>query len=189
MFTQTHKMVLRTLASVIEEATQEPTDWALIGSSSLQLQGINIESNTIEFMTTKNIASIISDILGAEIKESQNSPIKGSRLHLEREGISIYIFGDPQFEGEDENFQPVKIPSIWTGLNNGSLDGHQIPCSPPEWELILAIALNATNRINEIQQYLSEFGYDSRLVVRLLREGHASVATENIIWSLLEEQV
>ena len=42
MLTQTHKMVLRTLASVIEEATQEPTDWALIGSSSLQLQGINI---------------------------------------------------------------------------------------------------------------------------------------------------
>ena len=83
----------------------------------------------------------------------------------------------------------MKIPSIWTGLNNGSLDGHQIPCSPPEWELILAIALNATNRINEIQQYLSEFGYDSRLVVRLLREGHASVATENIIWALLEEQV
>ena len=99
MLTQTHKMVLRTLASVIEEATQEPTDWALIGSSSLQLQGINIESNTIEFMTTKNIASIIGDMLGAEIKESRNSLIKGPRLHLEREGISIYIFGDAQFEG------------------------------------------------------------------------------------------
>jgi hypothetical protein len=51
------------------------------------------------------------------------------------------------------------------------------------------VILQANDRVEEIQQYLSEFGYDSRLLVRILREGHATTQTENMVWSLLEERI
>lgn len=189
MLTQTYKTVLRTLVSVMEEATPEPTDWALIGSGSLQLQGLNTQYDTIEFMTTDKIVTTIGKMLGEEPDHISSAVVSGTRLQLTREDISIFVMGDPVFEGAGERFSPVQIPSLWNALNHGSLDGHRIPCTPPEWELVLAVILQANERVEEIQQYLSEFGYDSRLLVRILREGHATTPTENMVWSLLEERI
>lgn len=189
MLTQTYKTVLRTLVSVMEEATPEPTDWALIGSGSLQLQGLNTQYDTIEFMTTDKIVTTIGKMLGEEPDHISSAVVSGTRLQLTREEIPIFVMGDPVFEGAGERFSPVQIPSLWNGLNHGSLDGHHIPCTPPEWELVLAVIIQANDRVEEIQQYLSEFGYDSRLLVRILREGHATTQTENMVWSLLEERI
>jgi hypothetical protein len=62
----------------------------------------------------------------------------------------------------------------------------QVLCTPVEWELLLAVVLGATARIDELRQYLQQHGFDSRLVVRLLREGRVDRETEEAVWSVLE---
>lgn len=59
-------------------------------------------------------------------------------------------------------------------------------CTPLEWELVLAVVLAASQRIDAVGQRMLDSGYDSRLVVRLLREGRVARHTEEAVWAVLE---
>ena len=58
--------------------------------------------------------------------------------------------------------------------------------SDAPWELILAVCLGAQDRIHALRTRMLTAGYDTRLVVRLLREGRVEQATEEAVWAVLE---
>jgi hypothetical protein len=51
---------------------------------------------------------------------------------------------------------------------------------------VLAVALGATQRQHALRERMRALGYDSRLIVRLLREGRVTHDTEEALWSVLE---
>jgi hypothetical protein len=59
-------------------------------------------------------------------------------------------------------------------------------CTPPEWELLLAVVLGTAERVDQLSRNLRECGFDRLLVVRLLREGRVDRETEDAVWSVLE---
>ena len=62
----------------------------------------------------------------------------------------------------------------------------QVLCTPPEWELLLAVVLGIRERVDRLRTHLRSRGFDSRLIVRLLREGRVDRETEEAVWAVLE---
>jgi hypothetical protein len=51
---------------------------------------------------------------------------------------------------------------------------------------VLAVVLGNQPRIDTLREHMKEHGFDSRLVVRLLREGRVTHDTEEAVWGVLE---
>lgn len=185
-------MVLGPLVRVIEEACSD-APWALIGANAVRLQGVEATSPNLEFLTTDPALSELSQMLGVPCDWGQGAHLAANRLHFMRHGVPVFVFADPVFHGPYESLVPRDIPSLWDArvrvevrASNPEMPPAAVLCTPLEWELILAVCLGYNARIDAIRERLRETGYDSRLVVRLLREGHVQPATEEAVWAVLE---
>ena len=103
-----------------------------------------------------------------------------------RHGVPVFVFGDPIFHGSYESLSPRDIPSLWDARVRVEMSGASVLCTPLEWEVILAVCLGAHERVQALRRVMVSRGYDSRLVVRLLREGRVEPATEEAVWAVLE---
>ena len=177
--------ILGPLVHVIEEATID-APWALIGGTSVRLQGAEAHSPNLEFMTSEPALIALGDMLGVPSDWGQGTHLVANRLHFMRHEIPVFVFGDPIFHGPYESLTPRDIPSLWDARVRVEVQGVGVHCTPLEWELILAVVLNARSRVDAICTRLLEQGYDSRLVVRLLREGRVARETEDAVWSVLD---
>ena len=83
-------------------------------------------------------------------------------------------------EGEDRLVGERQIRAV-------EVEGVMIPVLPLEWELVLAVVLDQRSRIEELQAYFALYGFDNRLLTRLLREGRVEHATEEAVWAVVEE--
>jgi hypothetical protein len=177
--------VLGPLVRVIEEAC-DSTPWSLIGGTAMRLQGVQTHSPNLEFMANSEVVTSLASMLGQETEWDRGQHLAATRLQFLRHGVPVFVFADPIFHGRYESLRPMEIPSLWDARVRATCDTVSIPTTPAEWELLLAVILEAHERVELLRQYLRSTGFDSRLVVRLLREGHVDRETEEIVWSLLE---
>jgi hypothetical protein len=183
--TEAQDEVLGPLVRVIEEAADD-APWALIGGSGLRLQRTPIESPNLEFMAAAETVEALSGMLQLEARWDRGERLAATRLHFLRHGIPVFVFAEPVFHGRYDSLRPMEIPSLWdarVAVNCGSV---QVLCTPPEWELLLAVVLGIGERVDRLCGHLRTRGFDSRLIVRLLREGRVDRETEDAVWSVLE---
>ena len=177
--------VLGPLVRVMEEAADD-APWALIGGSGLRLQEAPVESPNLEFMAPAGTVEALSAMLQLASRWERGHHLAATRLHFLRHGIPVFVFADPVFHGRYDSLKPMKIPSLWDARVRTSCGSVQVLCTPAEWEFLLAVVLEAGDRVEQLRGYLREHGFDSRLIVRLLREGHVERETEDAVWSVLE---
>jgi hypothetical protein len=198
--------VLGPLVRVIEEAC-DSAPWALIGGTALRLQGVQTHSPNLEFMASSEVVTALASMLGQETEWDRGQHLAATRLQFLRHGIPVFVFADPVFHGRYESLKPMEIPSLWDARIRATLGAPGapgitaapgitgapgvtgtvgIPTTPAEWELLLAVILEAHDRVELLRHHLRSTGFDSRLIVRLLREGHVDRETEEAVWSVLE---
>ncbi len=179
--------VLGPLVRVIEEAASD-APWALIGASALRLQGVDAHSPNLEFMTSEQVLTTLGDMLNVPADWGQGAHLAANRLHFMRHGVPVFVFGDPVFHGPYDSLAPRKIPSLWDARVRVEVNGVGVLCTPLEWELVLAVVLAASARVDGLRERMLADGYDSRLIVRLLREGRVAAHTEEAVWAVLERR-
>lgn len=177
--------ILGPLVRVIQEAAADQP-WALIGAASARLQGVGVPGTNLEFITTESALMALGEMLGVASDWGQGTHLAANRLHFMRHGIPVFVFGDPVFHGPYESLAPREVPSLWDARVKIDCRGTGVLCTPLEWELVLAVVLAASQRIDAVGQRMLDSGYDSRLVVRLLREGRVARHTEEAVWAVLE---
>lgn len=177
--------ILGPLVRVIEEAASD-APWALIGATAIRLQGVEAQSPNLEFMTTEPALIALGEMLAIPSDWGQGAHLAANRLHFMRHGVPVFVFGDPIFHGPYESLSPRDIPSLWDARVRVDVGGAGVLCTPLEWEIILAVCLGAHQRVQALRAVMVQRGYDSRLVVRLLREGRVEPATEEAVWAVLE---
>ena len=175
------------LVRVIEEAASD-APWALIGASALRLQGVPARSPNLEFMTSEQVLATLSEMLNIPADWGQGAHLAGNRLHFMRHGVPVFVFGDPVFHGPYDSLAPREIPSLWDARARVEVNGVGVLCTPLEWELVLAVVLGAVSRVEGVRDQMLADGYDSRLIVRLLREGRVASHTEEAVWAVLERR-
>jgi hypothetical protein len=180
-----HLEVLGPLVRVVEEAVSDHP-WALIGATAIRLQGVDAHSPNLEFMTTEPSLIALGEMLGIPTDWGQGAHLAANRLHFMRHGVPIFVFGDPIFHGPYESLAPRDIPSLWDARARIEVGGTGVLCTPLEWELILAVCLGAHSRLEALRAAMIDRGYDTRLIVRLLREGRVEPSTEEAVWAVLE---
>lgn len=178
--------VLGPLVRVIEEAAGD-SPWALIGAVSLALRDLDAMSPNLEFIVTPETLASLSQMLGVASKWGRGAYMAAERLHFMRYGVPVFVFSRPTFQGRYESLSPFDIPSLWDARTNADVGGVTIPVLPLEWELVLAVVLDQRSRIEELQAYFALYGFDNRLLTRLLREGRVEHATEEAVWAVVEE--
>jgi hypothetical protein len=184
--TETQDEVLGPLVRVIEEAADD-APWALIGGSGLRLQSVPVESPNLEFIATASTVEALAGMLQVPTRWDRGDRLAATRLHFLRHGVPVFVFSEPVFHGRYDKLKPMEIPSLWDARVAAACRGVQVLCTPPEWELMLAVVLGIRERVERLQRHLRDRGFDSRLVVRLLREGHVDAETEEAVWSVLEQ--
>ena len=177
--------VLGPLVRVIEEAASD-APWALIGASALRLQGVAAQSPNLEFITSESVLASLGAMLNVPADWGQGAHLAANRLHFMRYGVPVFVFGDPVFHGPYDSLAPREIPSLWDARARVEVRGVGVLCTPLEWELVLSVVLGATSRVEGVRERMLAEGYDSRLIVRLLREGRVAAHTEEAVWSVLE---
>jgi len=184
--------ILGPLVRVIEEACSD-APWALIGANAARLQGVQAASPNLEFITTEAALEALGEMLGIPCDWGQGAHLAANRLHFMRHGVPVFVFADPVFHGPYESLVPRDVPSLWDARTRVEVPPPQpgapatgVLCTPLEWELILSVCLGYHARVDAIRERMREVGYDSRLVVRLLREGRVQPATEEAVWAVLE---
>jgi len=177
--------VLGPLVRVIEEAASD-APWALIGASALRLQGAPAQSPNLEFMTSEQVLITLGEMLRVPADWGQGAHLAANRLHFMRHGVPVFVFGDPVFHGPYDSLTPREIPSLWDARVRVDVNGVGVLCTPLEWELVLAVVMGASARVEALREQMMAEGYDSRLIVRLLREGRVTADTEEAVWAVIE---
>ena len=178
--------VLGPLVRVVEEAAAGQR-WALVGAAACRLQGADAESPNLEFITTAAGLATLAEMLDMPSEWGRGTHLAAQRLHFMRGQVPVFVFGDPVFHGRYESLTPLDIPSLWDARQRVELSsGGHVLTTPLEWELLLAVVLDATGRIETLRTRMRDAGFDGRLLTRLLREGHVAAATEEAVWKHLE---
>ena len=185
--TDAQDQVLGPLIRVLEEAADD-APWALIGGSALRLQRTPVESPNLEFMASATTVEALSGMLQLVARWERGQHLAATRLHFLRHGIPVFVFADPVFHGRYDSLKPMEIPSLWDARVPTRCGSVLVLCTPPEWELLLAVVLGNSARAQTIAAHLHEHDHDGRLLTRLMREGHVGAETEEAVWALLEHE-
>ena len=136
-------------------------------------------------MTTAPTLRSLAGMLDIEISWGRGTHLAAERLHFVRDGVPIFVFANPVFHGRYDALSPLDIPSLWDARVRVELDGIGVLVTPLEWELLLAVVLSATARVEALRTCLQD-SYDGRMLTRLLREGRVQPSTEDAVWAVLE---
>lgn len=178
--------VLGPLVRVVEEAAGDQR-WALVGAAACRMQGVDAPSPNLEFITTAGALMTLAEMLDMPSEWGRGTHLAAQRLHFMRGQVPVFVFGDPEFHGRYDSLTPLEIPSLWDARQRIELaGGAHVLATPLEWELLLAVVLDAPARIEALRARMRDRGFDGRLLTRLLREGHVAAATEEAVWKHLE---
>ena len=177
--------MLGPLVRVIEEAAGS-SPWALIGAAALALRDVDTRSPNLEFMVGAEALQSLARMLGVSSKWGRGAYVAAERLHFMRHGVPVFVFSRPTFHGRYESLSPFDIPALWDARETVEVGGIGVPVLPCEWELILAVVLEQRTRIELLQGHFAQYGFDNRLLVRLLREGRVEKDTEEAVWAVVE---
>jgi hypothetical protein len=123
------KHILRVLVILAEQLESSKTSWALTGSTSLALQGIELVPNDIDILTDEAGAYAISKLFNQYVRvpvSFKKSPKYESHFgRLEIEGVSVEIMGDLRvFRGG--RWLPVMTPRT-RKIEKVELENHWVP--------------------------------------------------------------
>jgi hypothetical protein len=177
--------VLAPLVRVIEEAAGDQP-WALVGAAALRLQGYDAEGPNLEVVTTESAMHSLAEMLDVPSTWQRGAHVAAARLRFLRGPVPVFVHANPTFHGPYERLSPLEVPALWDARVAVEIDGARVLVTPLEWELLLAVVLGNTPRVEGLGQYLRERGYDGRLLTRLLRESRVESATEETAWAVLE---
>lgn len=142
-----------TLKLVSNRLTSNGFIWAIIGSTNLALQGIDVSPRDLDIISTMDvlpkIKSIFQEYEVAEIEE-RGSAISGSywRVVMHINGIEIEVLG------EKEN--GIYVDRLLAGNKiEISLDGVNISCLALESELQAYRDTGRQNKVDLIESFLS----------------------------------
>ena len=177
--------VLGPLVRIIEEAADsEP--WALVGAAAVQLQGVAVSAANIEFITSDPAIRTLAEMLGVEATWERGAFLAASRLQFQRNQVPVFVHANPTFHGAYDTLTPLEIPSLWDARAQIGFEGATVLATPLEWELLLAVVLGNAGRSESIRDHIEASGEcDSRLLTRLMREGHVEHETEEAVWALI----
>lgn len=177
--------VLGPLVRVVEEAAGDQR-WALVGAAACRLQGVEVTSTNLEFITTEPVLQTLAEMLDTPSEWGRGTYLAAQRLHFMRDRVPVFLFGQPVFHGRYESLSPMDIPSLWDARRRIEVDRAAVLVTPLEWELLLAVLIEYPARVEAVRARLHETGFDGRLLTRLIREGHVQSATEEAVWKQLE---
>jgi hypothetical protein len=177
--------VLGPLVRVVQEAAGGQR-WTLVGAAACRLQGVDATSPNLEFVTTESALHTLAEMLDMPSEWGRGTYLAAQRLAFMRAQIPVFIFGNPVFHGRYESLTPMEIPSLWDARARLEIGGCTVLATPLEWELLLAVVLESSARIQALRGHMRAEGFDNRLLTRLLREGHVAAATEEVVWKHLE---
>jgi hypothetical protein len=178
--------VLGPLVRVVEEAVSDQR-WALVGAAACRLQGVTAPSPNLEFITTESGLLTLAEMLDMPSEWGRGTYLAAQRLHFMRGQVPVFVFGNPVFHGRYESLTPLDIPSLWDARQQIDIPGGgHVLATPLEWEILLAVVLDATARIEALRDHMRTEGFDGRLLTRLLREGHLAAESEEAVWHHLE---
>ena len=163
--------------------------WAVNGKISLQLQDVPCDADNTEITTRRDILKLLKDPSNQFIKSIKENISSPTAIQLSSNGHNFTIHGDPTIYGRYDSIKPTQIPSLWDALVSVHCESIIVLCTPIEWELLVAILTEKRESIDLLKKILSRRGYDSRLVVRLLREGRVDQETEENVWKTLESRI
>lgn len=133
MLSETHRLVLENL---LDRLNREEIIWALTGSASFVLRGINFEVDDIDLQTDKlsayQIEQCFSNYVVQPVTFSSSDKIRSHFGALLIDGVRVEIMGDLQKRlpgGEWES--PVDVQSLREFLE---VDNLRIPVLPLEHE-------------------------------------------------------
>ena len=177
--------VLGPLVRIIEEAA-DSQPWALVGAAATQLQGVTVSAANIEFITSDPAIRTLAEMLGVEATWERGAHVAASRLQFQRGAVPVFVHANPTFHGAYDTLTPLEIPSLWDARAHIAFEGATVLATPLEWELLLAVVLGNTARSEAIRDHITASGEcDSRLLTRLMREGHVEHDTEEAVWALI----
>lgn len=177
--------ILGPLVHVIEEAAGEQP-WALVGGAAVQLQGIETLAPNLEFVTTDAALRQLAGMLDVPVTWQRGAYVAAARLQFMRSRVPVFVHGSPAFHGAYVSLSPMDIPSLWDARVHVDINSSTVLATPLEWELLLAVVLGNNDRATAIGDHLRDSGHDGRLLIRLMREGHVGVDSEEAVWKHLE---
>ena len=128
----------------------------------------------------------LARMLGVSSKWGRGAYVAAERLHFMRHGVPVFIFSRPTFHGRYESLSPFDIPALWDARETIEVGGVGVPVLPCERKLMLAVVLEQRTRVELLQGHFAQYGFDNRLLVRLLREGRVEKDTEEAVWAVVE---
>tara|TARA_B100000029_G_scaffold472734_1_gene513506 strand:- start:2269 stop:2847 length:579 start_codon:yes stop_codon:yes gene_type:complete len=162
--------------------------WAVNGSTSLELQDIPCPTDNTEIITRRDIIKLLNEPTSQFIESMAKNISSPATLLLSTDRYNFTIHGDPIIYGRYDSLKPTQIPALWDALVSVHCEDTTALCTPIEWELLVAILTEKEDFIDLLKKTLNRRGYDSRLVVRLLREGRVEPETEDNVWKILESR-
>ena len=174
------------LVRIIEEAA-DAQPWALVGAAAAQLHGVAVSAANLEFITSDPAAHTLAEMLGVDAVWERGAFMAASRLQFQRGQVPVFVHANPTFHGAYDTLTPLEIPSLWDARAQIAFEGATVLATPLEWELLLAVVLGNSPRSEAIRAHIETAGEcDTRLLTRLMREGHVEHDTEEAVWALLE---
>lgn len=99
---------LRALLVIAEKLEGKEINWALVGSTSLALQGVDVEAHDIDILTTKTgareIAKLFKEYETEPLRYLESEHIKSYRGIFTIAGVSVDVVGDMQHKTSDGNW-------------------------------------------------------------------------------------
>jgi len=133
-------------------------NWVLVGSTNLALQGVKIQANDIDIVSTKDEVLKIQDLLKRysikEVKYSETERYRSWFGSLEIKGIKIELMGELEFKGPNNKWEKSKSLVRKEFIE---YDSFQVPVLPIEFEKEFYSLMKRENddqKIEKIEEYL-----------------------------------
>ncbi len=121
--------VLRVLAILAEKLESSKTSWAVTGSTSLALQGVDLVPNDIDIMTDEtgayNIANLFKEHIVSPVRFKRSPKYESHFGRLEVDGVTIEIMGNLRvFRGGQ--WSPIMTPQT-REVENIEVENQKVP--------------------------------------------------------------
>jgi Aminoglycoside-2''-adenylyltransferase len=181
------------LGCVVPAMFKSQQPWALMGSTSSVLQGLdNYAPPDIDIVTSMEGAYIMEGAVarcGATIRPVSFSVREPYASHFgifEVEGVKVEVMGNFVIRGADGEIDANRHWARWSDkVRLIHFEGMHVPVVPLEWQLVANVLLQRPERYGPIAELLLRSGYDCLYVDALLADERHGGRTIALVRELL----
>ena len=156
MIPEKHFEVLKFLK---EKFSNQDLNWALTGSTSFAIQGLDFKPNDIDLQTDKasayKIGQILTDHTVREVKFSSNGKIKSHFGKFKIQGLEVEVMGDLQKKYQGEW---TSAPDIQKNTKKAEYKGEKFPVFKLEYEIEGYRKIGRAEKSEKIRKNAEEAG-------------------------------